>query len=124
MTTVINLDNERYDQNAREMHRARRKMLRRLVQIRKDRNHSKADVARAVGVGRSTIHRFEDELENSNPTLDTVLRYAHAVGAAVTLAAETIEERDGRVWPTFRVAHSGGVVDELNVWSHPNVRVG
>lgn len=107
MTTQINLDSERYDRNARDMHRARRRMLRRLVQIRKDRDHSQAAVAEAIGVGRSTVCRFESELENANPTLDTVLRYAHAVGAVVTLSACSIEDHDdaavsmrGRLWTT------------------------
>ncbi|WAB10618.1 hypothetical protein SEA_ECLIPTUS_53 [Gordonia phage Ecliptus] len=94
MATKINLDDATYDRNAREMHRARRQMLRKLVSIRKRREHSQADVARALGVARSTVCRFEDELENSNPTLDTVLRYAHAVGASIRMDAMTIEDRD------------------------------
>ncbi|WP_336790359.1 helix-turn-helix transcriptional regulator [Gordonia malaquae] len=116
MSTEVDLDNERYDRNARDMHRARRKMLRRLVEIRIKRDHPQAEVARVLGVNRSTICRFENELENANPTLDTVLRYAHAVGASLTLKAETIEEADSRKL-SYPVIVSNDLVDSRSSWT-------
>lgn len=123
MANRIDLDSERYDQNARAMHRARRRMLRTLVQIREVRGHTQSDVAEALGVNRSTISRFEHELENANPTLDTVLRYAHAVGAAVTLKAETIEAYDNQIlsYPVTRSAEDDAD-SPISAWDVAGIR--
>lgn len=74
-----------HDQNARDMHRARRKTLRRLVQTREMSRYTAADIANKIGVPECAVHRFERELENADPTLDMVLRYADAIGSVVTL---------------------------------------
>ncbi|MGY0500803.1 helix-turn-helix domain-containing protein [Nocardia sp. FBN12] len=80
--------------NAMELTQARRRLFNDLIGIRVHRGISQAKVADAIGINRSGISRFEVDIETSNPTFDVVLRYAHAVGAALTLRAEPMEARE------------------------------
>ncbi|MEU4598459.1 helix-turn-helix transcriptional regulator [Nocardia sp. NPDC023988] len=71
---------------------ARRRLLLDLIGIRKRRGYSQAQVAEAIGINRSGICRFEADIATSNPTMDVVLRYAHAVGAAVDIEVRMLED--------------------------------
>ena len=56
-----------------------------------------------MGVTQSTVARFE--AYDSNPTLASIRRYAHAIGALVTHVVTTDEERrrDGGSWIPVRM---------------------
>lgn len=58
-----------------------RALLRNLVQVRKDRGLTQQQVADILGVTQASISRFE--AYDSNPTLASIRRYAHAVEALV-----------------------------------------
>lgn len=92
-TQPLDLTGDDYIRNAMELTQARRRLFNDLVGIRVQRGISQAKVADAIGINRSGISRFEADIETSNPTVDVVLRYAHAVGAALTLRAEPMEAR-------------------------------
>jgi transcriptional regulator with XRE-family HTH domain len=77
--------------NAMRLTQARRRLFNDLIGIRKRRGISQAQVARAIGINRSGISRFESDIECSNPTVDVILRYAHAVGATIHMKAEPVE---------------------------------
>jgi predicted XRE-type DNA-binding protein len=57
-----------------------RQLLTELKALRERSGISQAEVDQRSGIGRANISRLEN-LHLENPTLDTVLRYAHAVGA-------------------------------------------
>ncbi|MGW8813835.1 helix-turn-helix transcriptional regulator [Gordonia terrae] len=75
---------------------ARRRLFNDLIGIRERRGFSQAQVAKAIGIHRSGVSKFESDFEGSNPTLEVVLRYAHAVGASITMRAEPVETHDRR----------------------------
>lgn len=75
---------------------ARRRLFNDLIGIRTRRGISQAQVAEAIGINRSGISRFESDIEGSNPTIDIILRYAHAVGAAIDIHVEPVEDREAR----------------------------
>lgn len=54
-------------------------MLRRLVALRQENNLTQSEVAERMGVSQPAVSQFERT--DANPTLDTVRRYAMAVGA-------------------------------------------
>jgi transcriptional regulator with XRE-family HTH domain len=117
-TQPLDLTGDDYIRNAMELTQARRRLFNDLIGIRVQRGISQAKVADAIGINRSGISRFEADIETSNPTVDVVLRYAHAVGAALTLRAEPMEARalprlpdDGEefVWRTSMRAGALGV---------------
>ncbi|MFD3591478.1 helix-turn-helix domain-containing protein [Nocardia sp. NPDC058640] len=89
----MDLTSDDYIRNAMELTQARRRLFNDLIGIRVQRGIPQAKVADAIGINRSGISRFEADIETSNPTFDVVLRYAHAVGAALTLRAEPMEAR-------------------------------
>ncbi|MFB7876817.1 helix-turn-helix domain-containing protein [Nocardia sp. NPDC056064] len=93
-TEPLDLTGDAYVRNAMELTQARRRLFNDLIGIREQRGISQAKVADAIGINRSGISRFEADIETSNPTFDVVLRYAHAVGAALTLRAEPMEARE------------------------------
>lgn len=66
--------------------------LRNLVAIRKMRNLTQADVARILGISQPTVASFE--AYDSNPTLSSIRRYAHAVEA---LVAHHVEADQGQL---------------------------
>lgn len=90
----IDLASDQAIENGVRLTRGARRLLRDLVAIRTTRGLSKAEVAEAIGIDRSGITRFESQ--EKQPRLDTILRYAHAVGASVTFLVETTEEWDER----------------------------
>ncbi|MFT3877898.1 MAG: helix-turn-helix transcriptional regulator [Propioniciclava sp.] len=57
-------------------------LLRALVAVRKKRGLSQQEVGEIMGVSQASVSQFE--AHDSNPTLATIRRYAHAVGALVT----------------------------------------
>ena len=71
-----------------------RALLRRLIQLRGDQGLTQQDVADRMGVTQPTVARFE--AYDSNPTLASIRRYAHAIGALVTHVVETDTERQDR----------------------------
>ena len=52
-----------------------------LVQVRRERGFTQAQVAESMGVKQTTIADFE--AYDSNPTLSQIRRYAHAVGVLI-----------------------------------------
>jgi transcriptional regulator with XRE-family HTH domain len=66
-----------------------RTLIQRLKHERLRRGLSLADVARVTGQARSAISRLENGLY-TNPTLDTVYRYASALGMRIALSAEPL----------------------------------
>ncbi|MQY25132.1 helix-turn-helix transcriptional regulator [Nocardia aurantia] len=93
---ALDLAGERNFRNAINLTKARRRLLRDLIGIRKRREISQAQVADAIGIDRSGISRFESDIEGSNPTIDVILRYAHAVGASIHMWAEPLEVAEAR----------------------------
>lgn len=69
-------------------------LLRRLIQLRGDQGLTQQDVADRMGVTQPTVARFE--AYDSNPTLASVRRYAHAISALVTHVVTTDTERQDR----------------------------
>lgn len=69
-----------------------RAFLRELVEVRKRRGLSQQQVAERLGVSQPMVAKFESY--DSNPTLATIRRYAHAVEALVT---HTVEADTGQL---------------------------
>lgn len=94
-------------------------LIERLVAAREAKGWKPADLARELGVDRSTITRFESG--GTNPTMATVNRYAEAVGAMISYTVlpwkvwqkETVSNRTDRLLRgyssvlTFAEARSG-----------------
>jgi len=58
-----------------------------LVEARKAKGMTAADVARATGIARPNISRLEGSAKASpNPTLDTLMAYAQAIGVEIRIA--------------------------------------
>lgn len=75
-----------------------RELLRTLVEIRRARQLSQRAVGDIMGVSQASVSQFENH--DSNPTLATIRRYAHAVGA---LVAHKVEADNGQLLdPTQR----------------------
>ena len=62
----------------------RERFIKTLVQMRLDAGLSQEEVARAIGVGQSTVSQFENA---TDPRLSTVQRYARAVEAQLHFVA-------------------------------------
>ena len=73
-----------------------RELLRRLVEVRKERGLSQAQVGDLMGVAQPTVAAFE--AHDSNPQLSTIRRYAHAVRALIRheVEADSGQLGDGR----------------------------
>jgi len=69
--------------------KARHDRLRDIVQVlkaeRQRRGLSLAEVGERSGIGKSNLSRLEND-PDPNPTMDTVLRYAEALGCAIHIA--------------------------------------
>lgn len=78
------------------LRREERAFLRRLVELRREAELSQTEVAERMGIDRSFVSRFEKF--DSAPRLDTVVRYAHAIGAILHLDAE-LDRRDVDEFP-------------------------
>lgn len=70
-----------------ELSRSVNHLIRELVAARQRRGLKPVDVARAMGVDRSVVTRFESG--GTNPTMATINRYAEAVGAMIRYTVET-----------------------------------
>ena len=81
-----------------------RALLRRLTQLRGDQGLTQQDVADRMGVTQPTVARFE--AYDTNPTLASIRRYAHAIGALITHVVETDSEQrqDGGSWIPVRMS--------------------
>ncbi len=88
--------------------------LRRLVEIRKEQGLTQQDVADRMGVSQPTVAKFESY--DSNPTLATIRRYAHAVEALVKheVEADTGQLQD----PARREQWVAGT--STNSWNRSN----
>lgn len=69
---------------------AHRTMLDELGQLRVTRGMTQADVAEIMGISQQSISKIESY--DSNPTLDTLQRYANAIGAMIEI---TVRQDDG-----------------------------
>lgn len=101
-----------FDPNSSEARRAQllarndRALLRELIAIRKERRISQEAVGRAMGITQPSVAAFESH--DANPTLATIRRYAHAVGALVqhnvALDRGQLDEPQGvERWQTARL---------------------
>jgi len=62
-----------------------------LKQARTDQGLSLADVRGRTGIGRGALCRLENELE-PNPTVSTLMRYAHALGKRIVIKLVDLDE--------------------------------
>lgn len=58
-------------------------LVRSLVNVRKLKKYTQAEVAKELGISREAVAQFERH--DSNPTLNTIKRYAIAVGARIDI---------------------------------------
>ena len=65
-------------------------LLSELVQLRKDKGLRQVDVAASMGVGQPSVSELERG--ETNPKLDTILRYASAIG--VQIKFEVVDNGD------------------------------
>jgi transcriptional regulator with XRE-family HTH domain len=72
---------------ASKLTRDLRRVIRDLKNIREARGMSASLVADIIGVHRSVVSKFENQI--GDPKLSTLLRYAHAVGADLELTVVT-----------------------------------
>ncbi|WP_165824967.1 helix-turn-helix domain-containing protein [Mycolicibacter senuensis] len=70
-----------------DLARSENRLIRELIAVRQRRGLKPVDVARTMGVDRSTVTRFESG--GTNPTIATINRYAEAVGAMIRYTVET-----------------------------------
>lgn len=64
-------------------------VMRTLVEIRKEKKLRQVDIARALGVGQPAVSELEGGL--TSPRLDTLARYADALGMTLTITLEESE---------------------------------
>lgn len=69
-----------------DLARSENQLIRELIAARQRRGLKPADVAKAMGVDRSVVTRFESG--GANPTVATINRYAEAVGAMIRYTVE------------------------------------
>lgn len=79
---------------AMELTTERRNLFRDLALIRQFTSYSRDDIAKVMGVRARRVKRFEQNPESYNPTVDFVLRYAHAIGARITMTAAMPQEAE------------------------------
>lgn len=79
---------------ARSLARTQHQFMRELVECREAAGLSQEEVAERLGISQSAVSQFERY--DSNPTLASVRRYALAVGAALTLAADAVGQQNER----------------------------
>ena len=79
--------------------KARHDRLRDIVQVlkaeRQRRGLSLAEIGERSGIGKSNLSRLEND-PNPNPTMDTVLRYAEALGCAIRITLSDPEPPNQR----------------------------
>lgn len=64
-------------------------VMRTLVQIRKDKKLRQVDIAKSLGVGQPAVSELEGGF--TSPRLDTLARYAEALGLTLTVTLEESE---------------------------------
>lgn len=69
--------------------RGGRRLVRDLVRVREQHDLTRSEVADAIGIHKSGVSRFERQ--EKSPRLDTLLRYAHSVGADVTFSVVPVD---------------------------------
>lgn len=85
-----------------------RALLRGLVQIRKERGLSQAQVGALMGITQPSVADFE--AHDSNPTLAKIRRYAHAVQALIVHRVEVdegqlLDEAKRDAWVATSIKH-------------------
>ncbi|SDD59706.1 Helix-turn-helix [Mycolicibacterium neoaurum] len=61
--------------------------------LRLTRNLPQRTIARRMGICRSAITRLEND-PTRDPHLSTILRYAHAIGATITITPKNLEAHE------------------------------
>jgi len=82
-------NSEAIRQRAKSLSQSHRQMISDLVDIRVERGMTQDEVAIILGVTRQRVSRMEQY--DSNPRLETIRRYANAVGARIE-SRVTIDE--------------------------------
>ena len=67
-----------------------RQLLAELVKMRSQKNLRQIDVAQAMGVGQPSVSEFERA--DTSPRIDTLQRYAKAVGARIEFKVVTEDD--------------------------------
>ena len=99
IAAALGIDLEDPDERAfLAVHRQRRELIDKLVEIRKQRDKTRDDVAEELGISRVAVARFENE--DRDVKISTLMRYAEAIGAVLTLDARPIEAVTDRPWPS------------------------
>lgn len=86
--------------SAISMEQSRYSIMDKLVEIRQERGMTITDVAAQLGVSRQAVSKFE---YGRDPRLSTLIRYAIAVGATLTLHAEPLPQFTPPAPPTHRL---------------------
>lgn len=94
MPNQPDLTDDSHQANVRRMTTQRRHLLHDLVGIRERRGVDEDWLLQQLSVTRAYLYRFERDPESTDPTLDFLLRYAHAAGAAVSMSVEPMGEAD------------------------------
>ncbi|BBZ51240.1 helix-turn-helix transcriptional regulator [Mycobacterium heidelbergense] len=122
-TDSLDLSSDEAVELASRLTRGARRLVRDLVRVRDQRGFSRSQLADAIGIHKSGISRFERQ--ETSPRLETVLRYAQAVGADIMFAVEPV---DGwhcaddavvthlRSWRGSSAAHNAPRLDDQGVW--------
>ncbi len=99
-------DAERIDREERDAIRrkgravkARHEQLREIVQVLKAERQrlglSLAEVGERSGIGKANLSRLEND-QDPNPTMDTILRYAEALGRVIHIALSEPDQPNRR----------------------------
>ena len=103
--TRIDLATPEAHENAVSLSQGGRRLIRDLAAIRESRGLSKSAVADVIGINRSGITRFENQ--QSDPRLETILRYAHAVGATLNFVVGELSEPTMHPMLNVALKHAG-----------------
>lgn len=88
----IDLSSNEAVELASRLTRGARRLVRDLVRVRDQRGLSRSQLADAIGIHKSGVSRFERQA--SSPRLETVLRYAQAVGADIMFSVDPVDGWD------------------------------
>lgn len=87
-TTPLNLFDSPHIQLAAHLTTQYRWLCDDLIGIRQHRNITPEQVADAIGMPPSSVTAFENDPHQPGVTIEFLLRYAHAVGAQLTIHTE------------------------------------
>jgi transcriptional regulator with XRE-family HTH domain len=68
----------------------RTKLLKELVQLRKDKDLSQTVVAKGMGIGQPSVSELERGM--TSPRVETLQRYARAIGAELVFTVKEVED--------------------------------